>query len=73
MIDLYTWGTPNGRKVSIMLEEVELPYVDILGTIVTRRTATIDNIEIPADISTVMSGDSSRDFGRYVGRGFGWN
>ncbi|MEW5726238.1 MAG: glutathione S-transferase N-terminal domain-containing protein [Pseudomonadota bacterium] len=26
MIDLYTWGTPNGRKVSIMLEEVELPY-----------------------------------------------
>jgi len=26
MIDLYTWTTPNGRKVSIMLEEVELPY-----------------------------------------------
>lgn len=26
MIDLYTWGTPNGRKVSIMLEEVGLPY-----------------------------------------------
>ncbi|GLQ06125.1 glutathione S-transferase family protein [Sneathiella chinensis] len=26
MIDLYTWGTPNGRKVSIMLEEVNLPY-----------------------------------------------
>jgi GST-like protein len=26
VIDLYTWGTPNGRKVSIMLEEVELPY-----------------------------------------------
>ena len=25
-IDLYTWGTPNGRKVSIMLEEVGLPY-----------------------------------------------
>ena len=22
MIDLYTWHTPNGRKVSIMLEEV---------------------------------------------------
>ena len=21
MIDLYTWTTPNGRKVSIMLEE----------------------------------------------------
>lgn len=26
MIELYTWGTPNGRKVSIMLEECELPY-----------------------------------------------
>jgi GST-like protein len=26
MIDLYSWTTPNGRKVSIMLEEVELPY-----------------------------------------------
>jgi GST-like protein len=26
MIDLYTWGTPNGRKVSIMLEETGLPY-----------------------------------------------
>jgi GST-like protein len=26
LIDLYTWGTPNGRKVSIMLEETSLPY-----------------------------------------------
>jgi len=26
MIELYTWTTPNGQKVSIMLEEVELPY-----------------------------------------------
>ena len=26
MIDLYTWGTPNGRKVSIMLEECGLEY-----------------------------------------------
>jgi GST-like protein len=25
-IDLYTWSTPNGRKVSIMLEELALPY-----------------------------------------------
>ena len=35
MIDLYTWTTPNGRKVSIMLEETGLPYrvipVDITG------------------------------------------
>jgi GST-like protein len=26
LIDLYTWSTPNGRKVSIMLEELALPY-----------------------------------------------
>jgi GST-like protein len=26
VIDLYTWSTPNGRKVSILLEELELPY-----------------------------------------------
>jgi len=26
MITLYTWGTPNGRKVSIMLEECGLAY-----------------------------------------------
>ncbi len=26
MIDLYTWRTANGRKVSIMLEECGLPY-----------------------------------------------
>ena len=26
MIDLYTWTTPNGRKVSIMLEELGVKY-----------------------------------------------
>ena len=26
MIDLYTWSTPNGRKASIALEELGLPY-----------------------------------------------
>jgi GSH-dependent disulfide-bond oxidoreductase len=26
MIDLYTFTTPNGRKASIILEELELPY-----------------------------------------------
>lgn len=25
-IDLYTWGTPNGHKISIFLEETEIPY-----------------------------------------------
>ncbi|MBL4721756.1 MAG: glutathione S-transferase N-terminal domain-containing protein [Alphaproteobacteria bacterium] len=26
MIDLYTWPTPNGQKIQIMLEETELAY-----------------------------------------------
>jgi len=26
MIELYTWATPNGRKVSVMLEELGLEY-----------------------------------------------
>ena len=26
MIDLYTWPTPNGRKISILLEELKVPY-----------------------------------------------
>ena len=26
MIDFYTWTTPNGRKISIMLEELGVEY-----------------------------------------------
>ncbi len=26
MIDLYTWTTPNGRKISIALEELGIEY-----------------------------------------------
>ena len=26
MINLYTWPTPNGRKISILLEEINTPY-----------------------------------------------
>ena len=26
MIELHTWDTPNGRKISVALEEMELPY-----------------------------------------------
>jgi GSH-dependent disulfide-bond oxidoreductase len=25
-IELYTWNTPNGRKISVALEEMQLPY-----------------------------------------------
>lgn len=35
VIDLYTWSTPNGRKVSIMLEELGLRY-RVFPTDITR-------------------------------------
>ncbi len=53
-IDLYTFTTPNGRKASIMLEEVELPYtvhkVDITkGEQFTPEYVAINpNSKIPA-------------------------
>ncbi len=54
MITLYTWSTPNGRKVSIMLEECGLPYV-VQAIDITRRdqftpgfVAINPNSKIPA-------------------------
>ena len=37
MIDLYTWHTPNGRKVSIMLEEIGMDYKVFPINIVIKR------------------------------------
>lgn len=54
MIDLYTWSTPNGRKISICLEELGLPYtvraVDIGQgeQYTTDFTAVSPNAKIPA-------------------------
>ncbi len=43
MIELYTWPTPNGHKVRMMLEETGLGYtvipVDITGGAARRRGA----------------------------------
>lgn len=56
MIDLYTWDTPNGRKVSIMLEECGLEYrvhpIDIMkGDQFTPEYVAINpNSKIPAII-----------------------
>ena len=58
MIELYTWGTPNGRKVSVMLEEVGLPYnvhtIDIgKGDQFTPAYVAINpNSKIPAIVDT---------------------
>lgn len=58
MIDLYTFTTPNGRKASIMLEEVSLPYavhkIDISkGDQFTPEFIAINpNSKIPAIVDT---------------------
>ncbi|MFZ5558131.1 MAG: glutathione S-transferase N-terminal domain-containing protein [Pseudomonadota bacterium] len=58
MIDLYTWSTPNGRKISIMLEELALPYtvhpVDIGkgGQYRPEFVAINPNSKIPAIVDT---------------------
>jgi GSH-dependent disulfide-bond oxidoreductase len=62
MIDFYTWATPNCRKVSIMLEEVGLPYrvhtVDISkgDQFKPEFVAVNPNSKIPAIIDPDMPG-----------------
>ncbi len=46
MIDLYTFTTPNGRKASVMLEEVELPYDVHKIDITTQQQFTPEYIAI---------------------------
>ena len=58
MIDLYTWTTPNGRKISIMLEETGLPYKAIPVDLGKEQqfspsfTAITPNQKIPAIVDT---------------------
>ena len=58
MIELYTWPTPNGRKISIALEELGLEYrahsVDITnGEQRDSKFLTISpNSKIPAIVDT---------------------
>src|SRR5262249_26968204 len=62
MIDLYTWTTPNGRKVSIMLEETGLPYtvhpVDLGAEhqFSAEFTAINPNQKIPAIVDSDVDG-----------------
>lgn len=56
MIELYTWATPNGRKISIALEELGLPY-EVHAVNITKGeqfspefTAISPNQKIPAII-----------------------
>jgi GST-like protein len=62
MIDLYTWTTPNGRKISIMLEETGLPYRVIPVNLGKKEqfgpefTAVTPNQKIPAIVDHGVAG-----------------
>jgi GSH-dependent disulfide-bond oxidoreductase len=62
MIDLYTWTTPNGRKISIMLEEIGLPYKTIPVDLGKQQqlepafTAITPNQKIPAIVDHDVPG-----------------
>ena len=60
MIDLYTWTTPNGRKVSIMLEEIGLPYQVISIDITKDRQHEADFLKISpnAKIPAIVDHDA---------------
>ena len=64
MITLYTWGTPNGRKISIALEEFGLPY-EVVAVDLARGeqfepgfAALNPNGKIPVIVDTDGPGDS---------------
>ena len=73
MIELYTWGTPNGKKVSVMLEEIGLPYevhpisLQKGDQFKPEYLAINPNNKIPSIIDTDRSGGSTADTVR-VGR-----
>jgi len=64
MITLHTWTTPNGRKISIMLEELGIPY-DIQTVNITQGDqlkpaflAISPNNKIPAIVDTDAGGET---------------
>jgi len=68
VIDLYTWSTPNGRKVSIMLEECGLAYtvhaVDITQgrQFLPEFMAVNPNGKIPAIVDVGADGSALKVF-----------
>lgn len=63
MIDLYTWGTPNGQKIPIMLEETGMPYAVHLVNLgkgeqhAAAFHAINPNEKIPAIVDRLPDGD----------------
>ena len=53
MIDLYTWPTPNGRKVSIALEEFALPY-QVHAVDLQRDEQFADSLDYRGDSTSIQ-------------------
>jgi GSH-dependent disulfide-bond oxidoreductase len=48
-LQFYTWSTPNGRKVSIMMEELALSYdVHPIDILVGARAGVVRGMAVPA-------------------------
>lgn len=62
MIDLYTWSTPNGRKVSIMLEECGLEYRAHAVNITKDEQFKPDFLKVSPNnrIPAIIDGDNGR-------------
>ena len=62
MIDLYTWTTPNGRKVSILLEELGVDYTVHSIDIGTGKQKTPDFLKISPNnkIPAIVDHDNGR-------------
>ena len=62
MYDLYTWSTPNGRKVSIALEELGLPYRAIAVDITKDEQFAPDFLAISPNnkIPALVDGETGR-------------
>ena len=62
MIDLYTWPTPNGRKISIMLEELGVSYTPHLIDINNNKqfSASFSKISPSNKIPAIFDHDNQK-------------
>ena len=61
MIDLYTIATPNGYKVSILLEELEIPYNVFAIDLVAKEQKKLDYLKLNPNgrIPTIVDHDNN--------------
>ena len=53
MIELHTWNTPNGRKISVALEEMGLPYTVSISVNISQKEQFAP--DVPEDLARTTS------------------